>query len=182
MRVLRQEIEVLQALGGADAPLVPQQLLSQQEPEPTYIWKIPNFTRKLAQAKSNNHFGRIESDPFFSSHGYKMRLLVHLNEAPSGYAGCMGIYIALMKSDRDAFLSWPLTKHFTFVLVDQEDDLSQRLNIEMDLVPKGQEAFRRPKQRQNKGLGYQQFIKHSTLRTRQYISDNTVFIKILVEP
>ena len=52
----------------------------------------------------------------------------------------------------------------------------------MELVPNGQEEFGRPKQRQNRGLGYKQFVKHSTMRTRQYISDNTVCIKILVDP
>ena len=182
MRVLRQEIKVLQAVGGAHAPLVPQLPLLQQEPEPDYTLRIPNFTRKLAQAKSNNYNGKIESEPFFSSHGYKMKLWVYVNEAPGGYAGYMGIYLVLLKSDRDAFLSWPFTKRYTFVLVDQQDDLTRRQNIKMELVPNGQEEFRRPKQRENEGLGCLQFVKHSTLRTRQYISDHTVYIKILVEP
>ena len=180
MRFLGRKIEVLQAIGGAHAPLVPQQPLPQLEPD--YTWKIPNFTRKLAQAKANNDYGRIESEPFFTSHGYKMKLVACLNQAPSGYAGYMGIYLILMKSDRDATLPWPFTKHSTFVLVDQQDDLTQRQNIKMKLVPEGQEEFLRPKQRENKGLGYQQFVKHSTLQTRQYISDYTVYIKILVDP
>ena len=181
MRVLRQEIKVLQAIGGAHAARVPQLHLPQQEPEPDYTLKIPNFTRKLAQAKSNNDYGNFESEPFFSSHGYRMKLRVYVNEGPRGYAGYMGIYLVLMKSDRDAFLPWPFTKRSTFVLVDQQDDLTRRQNIKMELVPDGQEVLRRPKQRENKGLGYQQFVKHSTLRTRQYISDNTVFINILVD-
>ena len=181
VRVLRQEIKVLQATEGAHAPLVPQLPLP-QEPEPDYTLKIPNFRRKIAQAKSNNDYGKIESEPFFSSHGYKMKLWVYVSEAPSGYAGHMGIYLILMRSDRDAFLPWPFIKRSTFVLVDQQDDLTQRQNIKMDLVPNGQEEFRRPKQLENKGLGYQQFVKHSTLRTRQYMRDNTVYIKILVDP
>ena len=182
VRVLRQEIKVLQAIGGAHAPLVPELPLPRQEPEPDYTLKIPNFTIKLAQAKSNNDNGKIESEPFFSSHGYKMKLWVYVNEAPHGYAGYMGIFLILMKSSRDASLPWPFTKRSTFVLVDQQDDLTQRQNIKMDLVPNGQEEFRRPKQRENIGLGYQQFVKHSSLRTRQYIRDHTVYIKVLVEP
>ena len=42
----------------------------------------------------------------------------------------MGVYLVLMKSDRDEALSWPFMKHHTlFVLIDQQDDLSQRKNI-----------------------------------------------------
>ena len=172
-------MEVLQANVGAHASQAPQRL--QQEPEADYTLKIVNFTRKLAQAKSNNDCGRIESEPFFTSHGYKMKLWVYLNEAPSGYAGYMGVFIILMKSDRDADLPWPFTKRLTFILVDQQDDLSQRQNIEKGFVPEGQDEFKRPRQRENKGYGYQNFVKHSTLRTRQYMRDDAVYMKILLD-
>ena len=84
---------MLQAIGAAHAPLATQftqQPLTRREPEADYTMKIANFTRKLTQAKSDNNYGTIESKPFFSSHGYKMKLLVDLNLAPAGYAGYMG--------------------------------------------------------------------------------------------
>ncbi len=168
-------------MGVPYGPQVVQQPLP-QEPDPTYTWKIENFTRELAKAISDNDYGVIQSEPFFSSHGYKMKLQVDLNEAPRGYAGYMGVYVKLMKSDRDADLPWPFTKRYTFVLVDQQDDLSQRQNIERALVPEGQEAFKRPGHREKGGLGYKDFVKHSTLRNRQYIKDHTVYIKIIVDP
>ena len=165
-----------------NAPQFPQRPLHQQEPEPDYTLKIVKFTRKLAQAKSNNDRGMIESEHFFSSHGYKMQLRVYLNGAPYGHAGCMGVYLILMKGDRDGTLPWPFTKHYTFVLVDQQDDHSQRQNIEKAITPGGEEEFKRPTQRENRGWGINQFVKHSTLRTRQYIRDHAVYIKILVDP
>ena len=128
---------MLQAIGAAHAPPAtqfPQRPLPQQEPEADYTWKIANVTRKLAEAKSNNDYGKFESEPFISSHGYKMKLQVELNEAPSGYAGYMGVFLVLMKSDRDGTLAWPFTKRYTFVLVDQQDDLSQRENIKVVFV------------------------------------------------
>ncbi len=159
MRPLGQIIEVLQAIVGAHAPQVPQRPLPQQEPEADYTLKIANFTRKLAQAKSNNDFVKIESEPFLTSHGYKVRLRVSLNQVLCGYAGYMGVYIVLMKSDRDRTLVWPFAKRFTFVLVDQQDDLSQRQNIEHAFVPEGQEEFERPRQRENKlSFGFQNFV------------------------
>jgi hypothetical protein len=132
VRLLGQKIEVLQAIGAAHAPLAmqfPRGPLPEQGAEPDYTWKIANFTRKLAQAKSNDDCGDLESEPFFSSHGYRMKLSVRLNESISGCAGYMGVYIHLMKSDRDGTLPWPFTKSVTLVLVDQQDDLSRRQNI-----------------------------------------------------
>ncbi|CAB4035171.1 TNF receptor-associated factor 4-like, partial [Paramuricea clavata] len=175
---------MLQAIGAAHAPLAmqfPQRSLHQQEPEPDYTLKIANFTRMLAQAKSDNDHGRIESEPFFTSHGYKMKLWVCLNLASSGYAGYMGVNVILMKSDRDGTLPWPFTKRCIFVLVDQQDILSQRQNVEKVLTPRGEEEFKRPKQHENRNRETLKFAKHSTLRTRQYIKDHTVYIKILCE-
>ena len=183
MKLLGQKIEVLQTIGAAYAPLATQfPQRPQQEPEPDYTWKIANFTRKLAQAKSGNDHGIIQSEPFFSSHGYKMKLQVQLNEAPSGYAGYMGVYLVLMKSDRDGTLPWPFAKRCTFVLVDQQDGFGQTRDIEEALTPSGQEHFKRPRQRENVSMGKPQFVKHSTLRTRQYIRDHAVYIKFMVDP
>ena len=111
-----------------------------------------------------------------------MKSSANLNEGPNGNTGYMGIYMHLMKSNRDGTLAWPFTKRCTFVLVDQQDDLRQRQNIECTLTPEGQVQFKRPRQRENEGWGEDRFAVHSTLRTRQYIRDHTVYIKIIVEP
>ena len=166
---------------GPQATLSPQRPIAQQEPEADYTWKIANFTRKLAQAKSNNDFGNFGSEPFFNSYGYKMKVSVNLNEGPKGDKGYMGVYIHLMKSDRDGWLPWPFTKRCTFVLIDQQDEPGQRQNIACSLVPKGEISFMRPRQRENTGRGETRFVKHSTLRTRQYIRDHAVYIKVIVD-
>ena len=78
MRLLGQKIEMLQTVKASHASLAtqfPQPPLPDQEPEADYTLKIASFTRKFLQAKFDNDFGRIESEPFFSSHGYKMKLL-----------------------------------------------------------------------------------------------------------
>ena len=43
-----------------------------------------------------------------------MKLVVYLNEAPSGYAGYMGVYIKLKKSDRDGTLAFHKAFHICF--------------------------------------------------------------------
>ncbi|XP_028393216.1 TNF receptor-associated factor 3-like, partial [Dendronephthya gigantea] len=178
----RYEVFTSRTTEAAHAPQVVQQPPPGQQLELAYTWKIANFTRKLAQANSYNDWGEIESEPFFSSHGYKLKLTSNLNEGPSGNRGYLGIYLILMKSDRDETLPWPFTKKFTFVLVDQQDDIAQRQNVRCTLWPRGENEFQRPRQRENTGVGTRNFVKHSTLRTRQYIRDHAVFIKIVVDP
>ena len=111
-----------------------------------------------------------------------MKVSVNLNEGPYGDTGYMGVYIHLMKSDRDGSLPWPFTKRYTLVLVDQQDDPSQQQNITDVQVPGGEIYFKRPRQRENEGVGVSRFVKHSTLRTRQYIRGYAVYIKVYVDP
>ena len=87
-----------------------------------------------------------------------------------------------MKSDRDGLLSWPFTKRYTFVLVDQQDDPGQRQNVTNSVIPEGEQEYKRPRKLQNTGMGYVRFVKHSTLRTRQYIRDHAVYIKVFIDP
>ena len=65
MKLLGQKIEVLQAIGAAHAPLATQfPQRPQQEPEPDYTLKIADFTRKQAQAKSDNDYGILKVNIF----------------------------------------------------------------------------------------------------------------------
>ena len=185
MRLLGQKVEVLQAIVAAHAPQAmqfPQQPLPQQVRQPGNILRIPNFSRNLTQAIIYNDYGRIESEPFFTSHGYKMKLRIQLNQEPCGLPGYMGAYVALMKSDRDENLPWPFTKRVEFVVVDQQDDPDQRQNIKYQLVPRGENNFNRPTQRENTGRGLLDFVEHSALSARQYIRDDTVLIMVMVDP
>lgn len=158
----------------------PQQTLL--EVHPPYTLKITNFTSKLARAISEKSCGDIESQPFFSSRGYKMKLWVRLNEGTSRKTGYMGAYLCLLKSDRDGSLPWPFTKRFTFVLIDQQDDPHQRKNIERSIVPNGEESFERPGRRDSVGGGKTDFVDHFILGTRQYIRDHAVYIQVVIDP
>ena len=111
-----------------------------------------------------------------------MKLRVHLNEALSGFAGHMGVYLCLLKSERDECLTWPFTKRFKFVLIDQQDYVPERQDIHYTIIPAGQVAFRRPSWRENESWGAPDFVQHSTLRTRLYVRDHAMYIKLFVYP
>ena len=94
----------------------------------------------------------------------------------------MGVYMILMKSDRDETLAWPFTKRYSLILVDLQDDLDQRQNIQVTIGPRAEEEFQRPRWRENRGGGKVRFVKHSTLQIRQYIKDDTAYIKLVIDP
>ncbi|XP_046859713.1 TNF receptor-associated factor 2-like [Xenia sp. Carnegie-2017] len=167
----------------SDARLSPplHQFQNHVESEADYILKIDGFNAKLAAAKRQQTYGSVESEPFYSRYRYKMKLFVHLNEAPRGFAGYMGVYINLMKGDLDGCLDWPFTKRVSFVLVDQQDNCWERRNETCLLIPAGNKQFRRPQQLENEGFGFTRFVKHSLLHTREYVRDSTVFIKVFVD-
>ncbi|XP_028393153.1 TNF receptor-associated factor 4-like isoform X2 [Dendronephthya gigantea] len=182
MKLLGQKIETMQAMISARVPEVVQQPSSYQKPEADYIWQIPNFTAQLVDAIARNSLGPLESEDFFSSHGYKMRLTAYLNEGARGCEGYMGVYVHFMKSDRDDFLPWPFKKRFTFVLLDKQDDPSQRRNVSVAITPKEEKKFQRPTRTFQRGQGRQKFVLHSTLETGHYIRDDTVYIMIVIDP
>ena len=171
LKPIRQEIKTIN-----------QRLQNQQEPQATYVWKITNVMRNLERALYEYDYGQFESEPFVSSHGYKMKLLVHLNEAPSGFDGYMGVYLSLMKSDRDENLPWPFKKRYKFVLIDQQDYVPARQDIHYTIIPDRQVAFRRPGWYENESWGAPDFVQHSTLHTRLYVRDHSVYIKLFVDP
>ena len=149
-------------------------------PTVTIALKIPNFTRKLNQAKSSNGYGEIDSEPFYTSHGYRLKISVRLNEGPCGYTGYMGVYLHLMRGDHDDSLEWPFNKTVKFIVVDQQDNGLQVDNYETTFFPQGQEEYHRPVS-VNEGRGFSRFMLHSTLRTRQYIKSHTVYIAVAIE-
>ena len=106
--------------------------------------------------------------------------MVYLNEERE-YKGHMGVFICVMKSEHDAILSWPFKKKYTFTLIDQQDNEEERKNIVRTMTPTGQEAYERPKDEENDGYGFLNFVSHATLLTRKYIKDDTVYITLSIE-
>ena len=110
-----------------------------------------------------------------------MKVLVYLNEIRDGTESYMGAYICLMRSDHDGILNWPFKKSYTFTLVDQQDHEAQRKNHSMTVVPQGEAYFKRPRQEQNAGFGFQRFISHTKIHTRKYIKDSVVYLQVDIE-
>ena len=93
----------------------------------------------------------------------------------------MGVYFVLTPGDYDDSLEWPFSKEVTFVFVDQQDSGFQVNNLVKTLTPDATEAYNRPGFGNTRGRVYVQFMRHSTLRTRQYVKNDIVYIAVAIE-
>ena len=154
-------------------------------PHVNVVLRITNYTRKLRLAKLSKRCKRIDSEPFYTSSGYKIKVSVYLNQGfrrPRGYKGYIGIYIFLMKGDYDDYINWPFNERVTFVVVDQQNKESEVHNFEVTMIPEGQKELNRPLAGSNSGLGNPQFMRHSTIRTRKYTRNQCLYIAVAVGP
>ena len=146
-----------------------------------FTWKIPSFENKLRQAK-NNENRLIESDPFYA-YGYKLMLQLYPNGNGVGEHTHLSIFIAVLKGEYDAILPWGFSRRVTLTLIDQQDNPNQRRNVanEFTADPNAQ-FFKKPVEGDTSlWVGFPQFVSHSFLRTRRFVVDDTLFIKVQID-
>lgn len=152
--------------------------------QPVYTWKISDFSETLRRAKSGQT-RRIESAPFYTGeYGYKVRIHLYPNGFSSGKDTHLSLFIILMKGEYDSITPWPFRQKVTFRLIDQQENLNDRVNIVNSLSGfRGNEGWNaRPLTEKSIGRGFSTFLAHTKLMERRYIVDDTVFIRVEVDP
>ena len=144
-----------------------------------YTWKINGFSDVLRQAKGKKI--RIGSEPFYHT-GYKFRLLLKLNGNKTGKDAHLSLYFRIMKGEYDAILPWPFHKKLKLSLIDQQENLNNRVNIVQSFTanPENRKCFGRPMTDENSSHGFPMFASHDQLSKRRYIVDDTIFIQLQV--
>ncbi|CAH3128148.1 unnamed protein product [Pocillopora meandrina] len=150
----------------------------------TFIWKIDCCSEALKQAKIGEK-SALYSDPFHTktgtdSYGYKMKVLIYPNGNGTGKNTYLSVFIIVMKGEYDAILPWPFKKKVKFELIDQQEDPAQQENVTKEIRWSHSRAFSRPTEEGNPGRGFGQFVSHTKLNTRQYIVDDTLFLRITI--
>ena len=150
-----------------------------------YTWKISDFSETLRRAKSGQK-RRIESAPFYTGeYGYNVKIILFPNGSGSGKNTHLSLFISLMKGEYDSITPWPFRRKVTFSLIDQQEDLNDRENIVKRLSGvRGNEGWNaRPLTEENKDFrGFSNFLAQTKLLERRYIVDDTVFIRVEVDP
>lgn len=150
----------------------------------TFIWKIDNYSEALINAKTGGKKA-LYSDPFYAkngtdSHGYKVKVLIYPNGDGTGKNTHLSVFIKVMKGEYDAILPWPFKKKVKFELIDQQEDPAQQENVTEEIRWNHSRAFSRPMVEGNLGRGFGKFVSHTKLDTRQYVVDDTLFLRVMI--
>ncbi len=156
------------------------QLVAQRVCHPTLppnsVLKFTNITLDTTPATV------ISSDGFYSGRGgYKLRLDVCPNES-----GHVAVYLQLMPGLNDTTLQFPMRGKFTITLLNQIEDCNHHECV-VNACQISDEVFNRKYiEDDNSGLGYPQFIRHSSLHfnkftNTQYLKDSTLYFIVECE-
>ena len=178
---LDQKDSVIKNLEGRVQSLHEKNMMLQMDPEEShiFIWKITNFENKLREGKNNRYVDSVS----FYLYGYKLMVRLFPNGQDNGENTHLSIYIVVTKGEYDTILPWGFSKQVTFTLIDQQDDLNRRQNVVMGFTAHpNNKAFKKPVEGETRtGWGFPQFVSHSDLRTRRFIVEDTLFIKVQVD-
>lgn len=154
-----------------------------------FVWSFTDFNYRLGQAKTGSKLCFFSKPFFLEPYGYKMCVVICPNGNPVQNTH-LSVFVYLLRSSNDDLLPWPFQQKVVFILVDQQDDPTQRKNIKAAISLKNmpslkQSAFAKPKKSSymnTKGFGYNNFISHVDLKKRLYIRDNAILVQLEVYP
>ncbi|XP_006824647.2 TNF receptor-associated factor 1-like [Saccoglossus kowalevskii] len=141
----------------------------------TFIWKIDKVASKCYNARSI-----LRSPQFHTSHnGYKMCVLLELNDENNRQNATMSLYFTLMKGTCDANLEWPFKHKVTFMLLNQNEDDHIADTFQPNLTSA---TFQRPVSEMNIATGCPSFTNLMLqLGDVRYIQNDEMFLKIIVD-
>jgi hypothetical protein len=149
----------------------------------TYLWKITNLQEKMQEAKSGRQTS-FYSPPFYTSrNGYKMCIRIYLNGDGNGRNTHLSLFFVILRGEYDALLRWPFRQKVSFILYDQSSSESKE-NIHDAFRPDpSSSSFKRPTSEMNIASGLPLFCPLAKLfaSDHEYIKDNTLFIKTIVD-
>lgn len=145
----------------------------------TFIWKIPEVTRRTKEAVSGKIIS-LYSAPFYTSRfGYKLCLRVYMDGDGSGKGSHLSLFITMMRGEYDALLQWPFTQMVTLLLLDQSNTTMRKQHIIQCFKPQ----LTSPSDSEpdmNIASGCPQFAPLSILHSSNYVQNDTLFFKVVV--
>ncbi|CAB4019408.1 TNF receptor-associated factor 2 isoform X1 [Paramuricea clavata] len=144
----------------------------------TLLWKIESYQRKRQDA-INEVKTALCSPPFYSSQfGFKMCAILYMNGNGIGKGSHFSLFFAVMKGDYEALQTWPFEKTITMMLLDQGngDHMIDAFHSDPQSA-----SFQRPTSYMNIASGSPLFMPFHKLNDHQYIKDDVMYIKIIVD-
>ena len=144
----------------------------------SFLWRIPDVARRRRDAIEEK-ITSIYSPPFYTGrNGYKMCVRAYLNGDGIGFKSHFSLFFVLMRGEYDPLLKWPFEHKVSLILVDQE----HRKHIVQTFKPTPESSsFKRPTSDMNVASGCPQFCKNDVLNENNYIKDDIMYIKCIVD-
>ena len=186
---LRQRIAELEKRG----PEIPQNGLVRYPGLNGYgelVWRISSFSRRLQRVQSGRTDDPMTSEPFYTSaFGYKIVVWAYLNGRGKETGNYLSLYACVVSGEYDAVLQWPIKPRYTFTLLDQNPDSEARKDLtRMRKVHdfKRDDVRRKGIDRPGRDeraiiVGFDDFVKHEELEAGNFLADDSLFIRILVD-
>ena len=144
----------------------------------SFLWRIPEVARRKRDAL-DGEITSIYSPPFYSGrNGYKMCIRAYLNGDGIGFNTHLSVFFVLMRGEYDPLLKWPFESKVSLILVDQ--NLRQHIVQTFKPTPESS-SFQKPQSDMNVASGCPQFAKLSVLEEGNYVKDDVVFLKCIVD-
>ena len=155
------------------------------------LWKIPDLKKKISECTKSKGL-ELVSKPFYSSPGgYKLQASLFLTGNGSGEGSHLSVYIKILPGEYDCILKWPFKQTVSFTLMDQNQDRNAAVNVMESFIPDPTWPNFACPPVQNKGateevdvlgFGFPRFLSHEMLYQRQYIKNDTLYLKIRADP
>ena len=144
----------------------------------SFLWRIPDVRRRRKDAMEER-ITSIYSPPFYTGrNGYKMCIRAYLNGDGIGFKTHLSLFFVLMRGEYDPLLKWPFEYKVSLILVDQD----HRKHIVQTFKPTpDSSSFKRPTSDMNVASGCPQFSKVDVLDEKNYVKDDIMYIKCIVD-
>ena len=144
-----------------------------------FTWKISKVHQKKLAATNI-----LYSPPFYTAQngGYKMCLFLYMDGDGAGRGTHLSFYVALMRGEYDAQLSWPFRQKVTLILVNQDRQQHIAKWFQPDPMESA-DSFQQPSPHSelNVGVGFPRFAPFSILDNPAYVKDDTMILKCIVD-
>ncbi len=172
--IVKAESSIIQLQDGLSEVSLLLQTLQAASYDGTFIWNIPEVTRRRQEARTGKTVS-LYSAPFYTSrHGYKLCLRFYMNGDGTGKGTHLSLFITLMRGEYDALLPWPFRQAVTLTLLDQN---KQRDIVQSFRPEPTSSSFQRPHNEMNVASGCPTFALVSVLNDVFYVKDDTLFVK-----
>lgn len=167
---------------GSNPSLMSRSSLPPQRAE--FVWRINAFTKKLKRVQSNTYDEPSRSEPFTTGpNGYRLSMWAYLNGRGKGLDKCLAVYVRIMAGEYDPILQWPVKPCYTFQLISQAQEANKRLDLVRvrDLSIKHNGIMKPQKDDKSIIVGFDDFIVHEDIEKKEYLADDSLFIRCIVE-